>query len=176
MITVKVHQHPVPTAQITVFVFHDNSPINNAADLPAEEGLAGFRVMLEDAGGRYGMSAGQQMMDAFGNPLGTTYGPDGNVVKMGSGVITTDADGDAMIKNLAPGKYGVQVVPPGGAGLAADLHHRGHQDHRRLGQGQRAPLLRGVRPARLPRLRRLRAGRCATLSFFTAAPPSRGRW
>ena len=35
---------------------------------------------------------------------------------MGSGVITTDANGDALIQNLAPGKYGVSVVPPSGQG------------------------------------------------------------
>ena len=35
---------------------------------------------------------------------------------MGDGVITTDANGDALIQNLAPGKYGVSVVPPVGQG------------------------------------------------------------
>ena len=114
LITVRVHTHPLPTAQISVFVFEDNFPINNIPDQPEERGLAGFKITLEDAGGRYGISAGAQMMDAFGNPLGTVYGADGNVVKMGDGVITTDADGYALIQNLSPGKYGVSVVPPAG--------------------------------------------------------------
>jgi len=113
-VTVTVHQHPIPTARISVFVFEDSQPINNAPDLPAEQGLAGFKIVLEDAGGRYGISAGTQSMDAFGNPLGTVYGATGNVVKMGDGVITTDANGEALIDNLAPGKYGVTVVPPAG--------------------------------------------------------------
>lgn len=123
-VTVYLNQLPIPTAQITIFVFEDHYPINNAPDLPAERGLEGFSILLEDAGGRYGVSAGQQMMDAFGNPLGTVYqkDADGNylldgdgrpsVAMMGNGIILTDANGEATIKNLAPGKYGVQVVPP----------------------------------------------------------------
>ena len=107
---------PLPTAQITIFVFNDNNPINNAPDLPNEQGLAGFSILLEDAGGRYGASAGTQTQDAFGNPLGTTYNPDGTVAVMGDGIILTDENGRAIIKNLAPGKYGVQAVPPEGQG------------------------------------------------------------
>jgi hypothetical protein len=111
-LSVILNKLPLPTAQITILVFNDNFPINNAPDLPEEQGLTGFSIVLEDAGGRYGMSAGTQMMDAFGNPLGTTYNSDGSVAVMGDGVILTDANGEAVIKNLAPGKYGIQAVPP----------------------------------------------------------------
>jgi hypothetical protein len=111
---VKVTPLPLPTAQISVFVFEDNFPINNAPDLPEERGLGGFKVTVEDAGGKYGITAGAMMTDAFGNPIGTVYGQDGNVVKMGDGSVTTDADGHALIQNLAPGKYGVIVIPPAG--------------------------------------------------------------
>jgi len=79
-VTVVVNRLPVPTAQISVFVFADNQPINGAPDIPAEAGLEGFSVILHDA-------AGQVMMDAFG---------------------------EALVKYLAPGKYGVRVVPPVG--------------------------------------------------------------
>ena len=115
-VTVHVHTHPIPTAQITVFVFEDDQPLNNAPDLPEEQGLAGFKVVLEDGGGRYGISAGQMMMDAFGNMIGTAYDEDGEVVSMGEGVVLTDENGRATIKNLVPGKYGVTVVPPAGEG------------------------------------------------------------
>lgn len=119
-VTVVVNRFPIPTAQITVFAFHDNYSINNAPDV-GEAGLEGFTVIIADAGGR-------QMMDAFGNPLGTTYqqNPDGSflldaegtpvVDMMGTGVITTDANGEATIKYIAPGKYGVQVIPIAGEG------------------------------------------------------------
>jgi len=123
-VTVYVNRHPIPTAQISIFVFNDNYPVNNAPDLPEEQGLEGFRVILEDAGGKYGMSAGQAMMDAFGNMLGTTYQRDGLgnyildadgqpiVENMGDMNIYTDANGLATVRNLAPGKYGVIIVPP----------------------------------------------------------------
>jgi hypothetical protein len=108
---------PLPTAQITVFVFHDNFPINNAPDLPQEVGIPNVKIIVEDAGGRYGMSAGAQMMDAFGNPIGTEYDAAGNVTMMGEGYVMSDANGEAVIKNLAPGKYGIQAVPPQGTNL-----------------------------------------------------------
>lgn len=111
-VTVSLNQLPLPTAQITVFVFEDNFPINNAPDQPEEVGLEGFSITVEDAGGRYGMSAGTMMTDAFGNPIGTTYNADGSVAMMGDGTVKTNANGEAVIKNLAPGKYGIQAVPP----------------------------------------------------------------
>ncbi len=115
---VVVHKPPIPTAQISVFVFHDNKPLNNAPDIPTEQGLEGFSVIISDI-------AGQQMMDVFGNMLGTTYLKDGStyltdaegnpIVDMhGNGYVKTDANGEALIQNLAPGKYGVQVIPPAG--------------------------------------------------------------
>lgn len=109
-----VNQLSLPTAQIRVFVHQDDLPINNTPDT-GEPGLAGFSILLEDAGGRYG-AAGQQIVnDVYGNPLGTTYNPDGSIVATGSGVILTDANGVAIIKNLAPAKYGIQAVPPAGS-------------------------------------------------------------
>lgn len=113
-VTVTCNSLPLPTAQITVFVFEDNQPVNNAPDLPEEVGLEGFEVIIDEAGGRFGISGGRMMLDAFENPLGTTYNPDGSVATMGSGIILTDANGEAVIKNLPPGKYGVRIIPPAG--------------------------------------------------------------
>ena len=146
-VTVYMNQLPLPTAQISVFVFEDDEPLNNTPDLPVEEPTAlecpgphcmqGFSIILEDAGGRYGISAGVEMEDAYGNPLGTEYDFDDlnnngvqdrgelfvvdaegqpTVLTMGTGVILTGADGYAYIKNLSPGKYGITVVPPAGQG------------------------------------------------------------
>jgi hypothetical protein len=111
-----VNPHPFPTAQISILIFHDNNPINNTPDIPFEEGLEGFSILLFD-------QLGQVSQDAFANPLGTTYqqNPDGTFVLdadgnpvvdvMGSGVITTDEKGEAFIKYIVPGKYGIRAVP-----------------------------------------------------------------
>jgi len=126
-VTLTVNSLPIPTAQISIFAFHDNKPINNVPDLPGELGLPNFDVILIDAAGLYGIAGGQVIQDAFGNPLGTTYVRDASGIPVdlngdgdwdidveGSGVMRTDKDGVLLIKNLAPGKYGIQVVPPAG--------------------------------------------------------------
>jgi len=133
-VTVYLNELPLPTAQITIFVHEDMNPINNVWD-EGEPGLEGFRIILEDAGGRYGISAGVQSQDAFGNPLGTTYlqncdefgqetvppgegtffcldGGSPIVDIAGTGLLLTGPDGSLTIKNLAPGKYGIIIVPP----------------------------------------------------------------
>ncbi|HEY9198554.1 MAG TPA: hypothetical protein VIR60_04240, partial [Gammaproteobacteria bacterium] len=119
-VTVIVNPTPLPTAQISIFVFEDDFPLNGAPDLPEEFGLAGFSVLLFDA-------AGQQIQDIFGNPLGTQYDSDpesptyGEVTQMGNGILLSGACpgpgcGEVLVKNIAQGKYGVQVVPPSGQG------------------------------------------------------------
>ena len=126
-VTVVVNAQPILTAQITIKIFEDNHPTNNALDSPQEQGLAGFTIIVEDAGGRYGMSTGRLMTDAYGNMVGTTYNRDinGNVtftgdapdiLTMGDMSVTTDANGEAIIKNLAPAKYGIIIIPPSGEG------------------------------------------------------------
>ena len=130
-VTVYVNKNPIPTAQITVFVHEDTAPINNVWDL-GENGLEGFTLILEDAGGKYGASAGIQSQDAFGNLICTSYeytdlngdgkhnpgepfvlNPNGEpvVLEAGSGCVT-GPDGTITVRNLAPGKYGILAVPP----------------------------------------------------------------
>ncbi len=106
-VTVKVHQFPIPTAQISVFAFKDHDPINNIPDA-AEPGIAGATVLVFD-------QFGQMSADIFGNPLGTTYNPDGSVDQIGTGVILTDQFGKAFVRNIPQGKYGIRIIPPGDA-------------------------------------------------------------
>ncbi|MBZ0106436.1 MAG: hypothetical protein K8H84_12500 [Sulfuricella denitrificans] len=126
-VNIVVNKTPIPTAQISIFVFNDNQPINAAPDLPQETGLAGFSITLKEAGGTYGASGGQVTQDAFGNPIGTEYqkNPDGTPVMVagapvisvkGSGFIKSGADGTALIKYLPPAKYTIEVIPPAGSG------------------------------------------------------------
>jgi len=121
VVRVVVATHQIPTAQITVFVFHDNNLIDNEPAVgvagAVEEPLEGFSILIFD-------QLGQMSQDAFANPLGTTYKQDANgnfildedgnpmVDILGSGVILTNAKGEATIKNLVPGKYGIRAVPP----------------------------------------------------------------
>ncbi len=132
-VTVTVNPLPLPTAQISLFAFVDHNPINNVFD-EHDQGLGGAVVLLSD-------TAGMVTQDAFGNPLGTQYAfdvatgealvdVDGNPIvdQMGSGnIITLTQDefdlggpanpynlrvGEAIIKYLVPGKYGLVVTPP----------------------------------------------------------------
>ena len=123
-VTVIVNNQPIPQAQLSVFAFEDISPTNGVPDAP-ELGLGGFQIILEDAGGRYGISGGTMSQDAFGNPLKNYIDCFGATPPL-PGVILTCPDtlanqaagrvGQALIRNLPPGKYGVVVVPPAGTG------------------------------------------------------------
>ncbi|MFO7716080.1 hypothetical protein [Desulfosarcina sp.] len=111
--SVKLNPLPTPTAQISIFVFQDTDPINNAPDLPQELGLPGFQVNLVEAGGRFGVSGGLITQDAFGNPVVNAALP---VAEQTPGVLLTNADGIVIVKNLPPAKYGITVTPPTGSG------------------------------------------------------------
>ena len=120
--TVVVNSFPIPTTQISVRVFEDNSPVNGAIDLD-EHGLQFsiidgqkhyFDVKLFDAAGQYGMAGGRVIADAYGNPLGTDYDADGNVTftPPNGFNLRPDANGYLVIKHLPPAKYGVEITPP----------------------------------------------------------------
>jgi len=119
-VEVRVNNHELPTAQISMFIFEDSSPTNGAVD-GNETGLGGFQITLEDAGGRYGMSAGTLSQDAFGQPLTNSLKCFGGA-EPAPGVILSCPDtpenraagvvGEVLIKNLYQGKYGVIVSPP----------------------------------------------------------------
>lgn len=84
-VTITAENNPIPTAQMSVYVFHDKFPINNAPDGVLEQGSAAtcvdhaadfcpqdFTVQIMDGGGGYGVAGpGPLLTDAFGNPLGT---------------------------------------------------------------------------------------------------------
>ncbi len=103
---------PLPTASIVVEVFHDNHSVNGARDIPVEQGLEGFAVLLEDG-------TGEVTVDIYGNPICTEYvnnDPDQGIVPGTGGQCLTDAEGKVTIPNMGPLKYGAFVIPPDGAG------------------------------------------------------------
>jgi hypothetical protein len=120
-LTITVPSQPVPTAQIYARAFQDSAPINGVWD-NGEQPLGGWTVFIYDMGG-------QMMADTFGNPLGTLYDANNQVIRMGDGTLHTMtaeeaadpernpygiAEGDVLVKGIAPGKYGIQIVPPAG--------------------------------------------------------------
>jgi len=126
-VVVPVNPLPFKTAQISVFVFEDNYPINGAADAPGtqEAPLCGWEIQLFEAGGTYGASGGRMSTDTFGNPLGTEYAlnPNGtpqynldgslSIAKLGANQLWTDRNGVVRIKNLSPAKYTIfSIAPP----------------------------------------------------------------
>jgi len=131
-VTVIVAKQPIPTAQLSVLVFEDVAPTNGVPD-PTDPRLGGFTVILEDAGGRYGISGGTMSQDAFGNPLmnalglpvadggkdcfaGSTPPPAGVILTCPNTVANQAAGvvGQVLVRDLQPGKYGVIAVPPQG--------------------------------------------------------------
>jgi hypothetical protein len=125
-----VNAQPLPPAQVRIFAFEDIAPIDNIWS-PGELGLGGFPIFIYDM-------AGPMVTDVYGNPLGTEYAPGTldvdaapTITRLGDGTIHTMTAaevmdparnpyqlkvGEALIRNIAPGKYGVQIVPPEGEG------------------------------------------------------------
>ncbi|MHB1042626.1 MAG: carboxypeptidase-like regulatory domain-containing protein, partial [Eubacteriales bacterium] len=118
-VTVELEPHPLPLSKIRVLVFHDNQPVNGEPDIPVEAGLQGFNIVISDA-------VAEVTVDYFGNVLGARYERDasGNPVLDGDGNpvpipgtggrILSDANGEAVVENLPPGKYELKAIPPDG--------------------------------------------------------------
>ncbi|MCB0123574.1 MAG: hypothetical protein KDE58_15085, partial [Caldilineaceae bacterium] len=103
---VALQPHPLPSATMRIKVFEDVSPVNGQFDAPAEQGLAGFRVTINDI-------AGEISADVFGNPLCTTYNAAGNPNGR-TNCLVSDSNGDIVVPNLGTNRFDVVVVPPDG--------------------------------------------------------------
>ena len=67
-VTIKSSAYPLIPAQLSIYIYEDNGPVNGQNDLN-ETGLGGFNIIVVDAVGRSGDPAGQQTFDASGMPL-----------------------------------------------------------------------------------------------------------
>jgi Bacterial Ig domain len=67
-VTINSNAYPWDPAQLSIFIYEDNAPVNGQTDQD-EVGLGGFNIVLVDAVGRSGDVAGQQPMDQSGMPL-----------------------------------------------------------------------------------------------------------
>jgi uncharacterized repeat protein (TIGR01451 family) len=139
-VLVQVQPNGLEPAQLSIFIYEDNAPINNQMD-GGEVGLGGFNIILMDAAGRSGDVAGQQTYDQFGMPLSNALlgrvgcpddqnkltNPKGNI-KNGNvvGLVYTCPNappgytgdpavyalaGHALIKNVTPARYDVIAHP-----------------------------------------------------------------
>jgi hypothetical protein len=115
---VALNPYPIPLGTMRIRVFNDNASTNGQWDQESEGGLAGFEAKLSDYNGLVSV-------DYYGNPLCTTYKTDaaGNTIVNKNGVPTvlkvgghclSDANGDIVIPNLPPNRYGTSVVAPEG--------------------------------------------------------------
>ncbi len=152
-VTIALAETPLPPAQISVFVYEDDYPLNGENDAgggvdilaPNEAGLGSFNIVLLDQGGQFGDANGQATYDMFNMPLsnslaGTldpstklnacpiTSNPDGIV-----GMITTcpEYESDGKTKSPLAGQAVVRNLYPGlyepYAAPAADRIARGEE-------------------------------------------------
>jgi hypothetical protein len=156
VVTVELDPHPLPTATVLAAVFEDIAPVNGAADVPAERGLAGFQGHITDY-------IDFVTTDVFGNPLCTEYETDpltGQIAlsppdysptpiagsggiclskcidAAGAQVAPTDAAGHCpvgaqgilKIPNLGPNRYALSVVPPNGTNWVQTTTLEGNLD------------------------------------------------
>ncbi len=116
-ITAALNPYPIPLATMRLEVFGDMHSADGVWEQGSEPGLSGFEAKLADY-------LGQDATDHFGNPICTQYrmdangfiqlNPDGTpvaVTKMGGHCVSND-QGEIIIPNLDPNRYGVNVVPP----------------------------------------------------------------
>lgn len=95
-VPVELIPNPLPLATLRVIAFWDSNSVDSFQDIPIETGLEGFRVSISDP-------VGEVTVDFFGDPLC-------------GGACRTGPDGMAVIGNLPPGKYEVEMIPPKGQG------------------------------------------------------------
>ena len=113
-LAVMLLKYPLPLATIRVRLFKDTVPADGVYEIDAEEPIAGFRAYLNDM-------LGDVSTDYYGNPICTTYelNAAGQVRVDGSGApiidptstgqCISDAKGDIVIPNMAPGRYGIVI-------------------------------------------------------------------
>lgn len=136
VIDIGLPQAPLKPAQLSIFVFEDDSPTNGDVDgVEENKGLGGFAVTIMDTAGRIGDVAGQMTYDVYNMPLTNALfelDPEGCPRPRGSqngpvGVIYTCPEfddsrdprhlnplrlaGHALVRNINPDRYDVWVAP-----------------------------------------------------------------
>ena len=101
-VTIALAETPLPPAQIAVFVYEDDYPLNGENDAgggvdilaPNEAGLGSFQIVLLDQGGQFGDANGQATYDMFNMPLSNSLaGTVDPSTKLNACPITSNPDG-----------------------------------------------------------------------------------
>jgi hypothetical protein len=101
-VTIALAETPLPPAQIAVFVYEDDYPLNGENDAgggvdilaPNEAGLGSFQIVLLDQGGQFGDANGQATYDMFNMPLSNSLaGTLDPSTKLNACPITSNPDG-----------------------------------------------------------------------------------
>ena len=158
-IIIPLQPNPLLTAQLTIFVFEDDAPLNGEHDVGGnnnEPALGGFQVELWDEMAQAGDFTGQMTYDIFNMPLSNslngTIDPltgrnacpvgataphnSGNLNQVASGMVIicpqyeddgvtpSPLAGNALIKNLMPGRFGVIVHPSAAREAAGEVWYQ----------------------------------------------------
>ena len=120
-VMVSSNAYPFIPAQLSIFIYEDNAPVNGQNDLD-ENGLGGFNIILMDAVGRSGDPAGQQTYDAMGMPLsnwllGQPGCPDDLNKRTNGQLLTTTAT--VRNRNGVIGQINTIAVPSGTSGFSS---------------------------------------------------------
>ncbi len=140
-VMVTVEPNPMPTATVTVYVFEDDYPLNGEPDAGGgvdvlatqEVSLGDFQVVMWDEAAYAGDFTGQMTYDMFNEPLtnslngtpdpatGLDACPISNSPTVGviivcpkyesDGKTLSPLTGQAVIRNLMPGRFGITVHP-----------------------------------------------------------------
>jgi hypothetical protein len=147
-VVVRAPADPMQTATVAVFVFQDDWPLNGEHDGngQVEAGLGGFQVEMWDDFGSTGDATGQMTYDMFNNPLSNSLNgtidpisgldacptsPTSSGVAVGMIIVCPqyEADGktpsplvgQAVIRNLMPGRFGIIVHPSAAREAAGEV-------------------------------------------------------
>jgi hypothetical protein len=140
-VTVNVEPNPIPTATVTVYVFEDDYPLNGEPDAGGgvdvlatqEPSLGDFQVIMWDEEAFAGDFTGQMTYDMFNEPLTNSLNgtidpasglnacpispsPQVGVIIVcpkyeSDGKTLSPLTGNAVVRNLMPGRFGVTVHP-----------------------------------------------------------------
>ncbi|MCU1677460.1 MAG: pectin lyase-like protein [Frankiales bacterium] len=159
LVTVGMNPYPLPLQTIRLQVFEDNAPVDGTWEVDAENGMAGFTATLADVYGLvsvdyYGnalctkyqrlrpngtlvpedsapdlpvaFADGRPVIDPSPHLIVPSNNPNRRVYRTGC---VSNSDGEIVIPNLGPNRYGATVTKPHGSDWLQTTTLEGGHDH-----------------------------------------------